>query len=108
MGFNTVEKDLIPILEYNSAARADDMTLYAEYVYGKVKNMKCQDNWLVKVFSDRQFRIACGVVPYGTVSRIRRKIQKKRPDLCPTEAEKKEKKKLEQNYKAYAKEKKNE
>lgn len=105
MGFKKIEDELIPILKYNTDARNDDMKLYADYVYQNVKDMKLGEVWLQRIFSDQRFRISCGIAPYESVSRIRRKIQKEHPELRATEEERKEKKRIERNYKAYVKEK---
>ncbi len=104
MTFHTVEDDIREILEYNETARADDMALYADYVYMKTEKLGLGDSWLRKVFSDNRFRIMHGIAPYETVSRIRRKIQAKEIDLKPTKAAIEERKTYERNYRKYARE----
>ena len=104
MSFKKVEDDLRPILKYNMAARCDDMTLYASYVYEKLKDAETGAGWLQKVFSDSRYRIAYGIAPYETVSRIRRKLQENNEDLKAPENYRKERKRLELKYKAYARE----
>lgn len=105
MTFKTVEQDLTPILKESEAARCDDMVLYANYAFNKLAGMNYGAGWLEKVFSDRRFRIVHGIVPYETVSRIRRKLQRKYENLRPSKAYQEERKRAEKEYKNYAKEK---
>ena len=121
MTFNTIEQDVAAILEYNRTARADDMALYAAYVYEKMKNTdefeklqqavenkdyttktKIINGWMINVFSDRRFRIAHGVAPYESVSRVRRMVQAKDESLKAPPEIVEEKKKIERNYRNYA------
>lgn len=105
MEFYNAEKDVKEILKYDMAARCDDMALYANYCYTKLKkNMKCGEDWLIKVFSDRRFRIMNGIALYGTVSRVRRKLQEEYPQLRPTKEYLEERKRAEREYKKYARE----
>lgn len=103
MSFETLENEVIAILKENHIARADDMALYANYVFTKVKDKSLGIAWLVTVFSDRRFRITNGIAPYSTISRVRRKIQEKYPELKPSPEIVAERKKSEAEYKAYAK-----
>ena len=103
MTFQTIEQDVIEILKQNTDARADDMTLYAAYVWDKVKNKGMGAGWLQSIFSDRRARVMYGVAPYESVSRIRRKVQFHYAELRPSEEVRAEKKALERKYKAYAK-----
>jgi len=48
--FKSVKKDVKEILEYNEAARYDDMTLYSEYVYNKTKGLELGKNWLLTAY----------------------------------------------------------
>lgn len=105
MNFKTVEQEVRPILKDNYAARCDDMTLYACYVFSKVHYFNLGEGWLQKVFSDRRFRIMHGIAPYETVSRVRRKLQEKYEDLRATESYVAARKKVEKEYKQYAREK---
>lgn len=84
MKLERLEDEIQFILEYNTEARADDMTLYADYVYRHIKDEGLGLGWLVKVFSDRRYRASLGISGYESVSRIRRKIQEKYPELKPT------------------------
>ena len=102
MTFNTIEKDVADILEYNHAARADDMVLYAAYVWEKVQGLGYGKGWLEHVFSDRRFRLAHGIAPYESVSRIRRMVQEKDETLRATPETIEEKKRIERNYRNYA------
>ena len=38
MDFDSLENEVIYILKHNQPAKADDMVLYADYVYRKVEN----------------------------------------------------------------------
>ena len=106
MTFQTIEQDITPILKEDEAARSDDMALYANYVYSKISKLNYGGaGWLQKVFSDRRFRIIHGIAPYESVSRVRRKLQEKHEDLRPTKAYQEERKRVEANYKKYAREK---
>lgn len=104
MSFKTVEQDVKAILEKNQQARCDDMKLYACYVYEKVQG-KGVSEWLLTVFSDTRFRIINGIAPYETVSRVRRKIQAENENLRPSEEYQAERKRVEKEYKAYARQK---
>lgn len=103
MTFKTVENTITQILEKNTAARNDDMLLYVHYVFIVMPKVSIVPNCMEKVFSDSRYRIANGVAPYETVSRIRRKVQEIRRDLRPTEYAKNEKRRAEKEYRKYAK-----
>lgn len=103
MTFETLENEILYILKKNKSARGDDMTLYANYVFNHVKDLGLGLVWLQKIFSDRKYRIELGISPYSSVSRVRRMVQEKHPELLPDAKEVKERKQYEANYKAYAK-----
>lgn len=105
MEFKTVEQEITPILKESEAARCDDMALYANYAYSKIAKLNYGAGWLEKIFSDRRFRIIHGIAPYETVSRVRRRLQEKYAELRPSEAYREERKRVEEEYKKYAKEK---
>lgn len=105
MTFKTVEQDITPILKESEAARCDDMALYANYAYTKIAKLNYGAGWLQKIFSDRRFRIIHGIAPYETVSRVRRKLQEKYEDLRPNKEYQEERKRVEVEYKKYAREK---
>jgi hypothetical protein len=105
MEFKTVEQDIKAILKESEAARCDDMALYANYAYSKVAKLNYGAGWLEKVFSDRCFRIVNCIAPYETVSRIRRKVQEENESLRPSRAYREERKRVEHEYKKYAREK---
>lgn len=102
MDLNTLENKIVVILKNNHIARIDDMALYATYVWDIVKDMGLGKGWLIEVFSNRRFRAENNIAPYGSVSRCRRKIQEKYPELRASEEQIKEKRELEKQYKAYA------
>ena len=105
MTFKTVEHDVARILKQNHEARNDDMKLYAAYTYEKIKDAGLGLGWLITVFSDSRTRIAYGIAPYETVSRIRRKLQAANENLKPSMAAVAEKKRAEKEYKKYVKQK---
>lgn len=91
-----VEKEIMPILEVNNEARADDMKLYFWYI--QVKG--CD---FVRCLLDRKYRIVNGLVSYERVSRARRKIQEHYAHLRPTDEYIEFRKKAESEYRLYAK-----
>lgn len=104
MTFRRLEDEIREILKNDQMARCDDMTLYANYAFGKLsKKGKSDRLWLVKVFSDYRFRIKHHIAKYDSVSRVRRKLQEREEDLRPNKELIKERKELERKYKAYAK-----
>lgn len=76
---NTLENDIEAILLNDPFTRADDMLLYLEYL----RRIGAAGD-LAAVLSDRKYRIAYGIAPYETVSRVRRKLQEKHKDLRPS------------------------
>lgn len=102
MSYRKVEDDIRPILKEDMTARCDDMALYSSYVYSKIKDYGYGIGWLQKVFGDRRFRIIHGIAPFETVSRCRRKLQANDPKLRPAKEYMEERKRVEKEYKAYA------
>lgn len=102
MDFRRVEDDVREILEENTTARCDDMALYADYAFRKIKHLRCGRGWLQYIFSDRRYRIMHGIAPYETVSRVRRMLQAKDKELRPSKEELEERKRIEKKYKEYA------
>ena len=104
MEFKTVEQDVAPILKNDNAARCDDMALYTYYAYEKLNRAKADltGGWLQRVFTDRRYRIIHGIAPYETVSRVRRKLQEKYAELRPSKEYQEERKRVEVEYKKYA------
>lgn len=100
MSFKTVEQDVKAILEKNQQARCDDMKLYSSYVYNKLDDTS--EEWLLKVFSDKRFRIINGIAPYETVSRVRRKLQEEHEELKAPDYIIQQKKEQERAYRMYA------
>lgn len=106
MSFVTIEQEIEPILKENEAARCDDMTLYAAYVYTKLQGYGA--GWLERVFSDRRFRLMNNIATYGAVGRVRRRLQAKNPELRATPEAKAERYEAEKEYRKYARGIKNE
>lgn len=102
MTFKTIEDDITIILKNSKAARCDDMVLYAAYVSNKLSKNTFLQSMLYRVFIDPEFRINHGIATYGSVSRVRRKLQEEYPELKAPRAVIEEKKELEKNYRAYA------
>ena len=104
MSFKRIEDDIIPILKDSYAARCDDMALYTYYAYHKIERLGLGAGWLERVFTDRRLRILSGIAPYESVSRVRRKLQEENPELRAPKEVVKERKRVEREYKQYAKE----
>lgn len=105
MSFTTVEKDVRAILESNMAARIDDHALYCAYVWQKMERLNYDHKaggWLVTVMSNTRFRVIHGIAPFGTVSRVRRKLQAENIKLQAPEDVVKERKEMIKRYKEYA------
>lgn len=99
MKLDTLESEIELLLTTNEKTRCDDMTLYLAYL--------CKhDVGILKVFGDRSYRVANGISSFESVSRCRRRLQAKYPELRPTLEEIKVRKAEEKKFKAYAKEKK--
>lgn len=98
MTFKTIERELSHYLEKIPETRADDMVLYSLYCFGRGADLS-------RVMQDREYRLRQGLGSFESVGRIRRKIQKKRPDLRPTAEEIRKRREAEKEYKEYAKSK---
>lgn len=96
--FLTVEKAIEPILANDPLTRADDMLLYLEYL----RSIGAAGD-LAAVLSDRKYRIAYGIAPYETISRVRRKLQEKDECLRPNKKYIKRRKDAEKEFRKYAK-----
>ena len=105
MSFSKVEADVREILKYDMAARCDDHALYCAYVWRKIENSNYDHKaggWLVKVMTDTRFRVSHGIAPYGTVSRVRRKLQAEDIKLQAPLDVREDRKRLIKRYKEYA------
>lgn len=92
----TLESVVLSILEQSTAARKDDYVLFW-LVCEKIK-----PEIVEKPFADVLYNhIAWGLPNWESVTRCRRKIQAKRPDLVDKNAERKRRKE-EKEYRAYA------
>lgn len=95
--FKTVEKAIEPILLNNPYTRADDMLLYLEYL----RSIGAAGD-LAAVLSNRKYRIAYGIVPYESVSRVRRKLQERHECLRPCKDYIAYRRKNEKEFRKYA------
>lgn len=95
MKLDTLESEIEMILIENEKTRSDDMSLYFSYLIR-------HEVGLLRVFSDRRYRIAHGISSFESVSRIRRKIQAKYPELKPDSEVIKLRKMEEKRFKEYA------
>ena len=92
----TTEKVVLEILETSPAARADDYVLMWLVCY-KTNPEICE-----KPFADVMYHHkSLGLPNWETVTRCRRKIQEKRPDLVAPETARKRRKE-EDRYREYA------
>lgn len=107
MKIGTLENEVKEILKHNTTARADDMALYANYVFNHIEDEGLGNGWLIKIFSDRRYRVSHGISGYESVSRCRRKLQERYEELRPDEETIKIRKREEKRWKAYAKSGKN-
>lgn len=82
----------------HSLCSLDDMSLYAEVVGVYRPAIKNYD--FITVMSNRA---ELGIPSMSTVSRVKRKIYEKRPDLRPSEPARKYRHKVEEEMRAYAK-----
>lgn len=99
-----VEEEVKKILEIDEQARADDMHLYAFYVWEMLERAgeKVGSGWLEKVFSNERYRYLFGIAPFESVSRARRKLQEVNEDLRPNEETIRSRKEKIKEYKQYA------
>lgn len=95
----TLENEIIKILKKIPEARNSDMILYYEY---------CLQNWvreyeMWRVFKCSDFRKQKNVSVFESVSRARRKVQEKYPELRSTEEVENFRKEKEEEFIKYAK-----
>lgn len=90
---NKWEGIILPILERYPAARSDDRVLY----YWVLK-----DQGFDLSVSLSRFLLGCEYPSYDSVSRVRRKLQEKYPELLPKENERLARQKAEEDFKEYA------
>ena len=95
MTFQTIEDDIKKLLAKDRATRNDDMYLYAVYVLSKAA-------FVPAIFLNPEYRYKRGIAPYESVSRVRRMVQEKYPELKATKEQIKEKKRREKEYRNYA------
>ena len=95
MTFKTIEAELMPFLDKIEETRADDMLLFADYCMRHGVD-------LGKVLTDREYRIKSGIPSYDSIGRIRRKIQRKYPELKPSKEEIRKRQEAEKEYRKYA------
>lgn len=95
MRLDTLESEIELILTTDEKTRGDDMTLYLAYL--------CEhDVGILKVFSDKAYRVAHGISSFESVSRCRRRLQAKYPELKPEKEVIKIRKAKEEEFLEYA------
>lgn len=99
MKLDTLENEIAMILNEEERTRADDMTLYFEYLIR-------HEVTILRVFSDRKYRIMHGISSFESVSRCRRKLQTKYDDLRPDKKTINLRHEEEKKFKEYARRKK--
>ena len=96
-----LEDEVRQLLIDDEETRNDDMYLYWKYVYKKIKLIKeglpTFESFFVSKETREKFKVKC----YHSVSRCRRKIQEKTPELA-SERSKRLRAKEEKDYKEYA------
>lgn len=97
MSLETLESEVEVLLSEFEKTRADDMALYAMYL-----NRHEVD--LVRVFNNRGYRIMKGISTFESVSRCRRKLQEKYPELKPSEESLAIRREQEKIFREYARE----
>ena len=102
MKLETLENEIKKLLTEDEEARADDMILYNRYVFRHIGASSIELGAFAKAFIDRKYRIIKGISTYESVSRVRRKLQAKYPELRPSEETIKIRKEQEKLFKEYA------
>ena len=103
-----LENVVAEILDRNISARSDDQYLYTAYVNAVLNNIYPNDtqnkrnNRFANLMADRRLRIRHGIAEYGSIARVRRKLQEKYEDLRPSEEAIKARQELQGKYKEYA------
>ena len=99
--FIKTEDEVKELLINIPSTRNDDMLLYALYVNDKIKDSPYKDCCFVACFVKPQIRKEYDIHPFETISRCRRKIQAKFPEL-ESERTKRLRAKKEEAFKEYA------
>ena len=73
MKLDTLESEIEFILSEHEKTRGDDMALYLAYLCS-------HDVGILKVFSDKVYRVSHGISSFESVSRCRRRLQEKYPE----------------------------
>ena len=104
MELNRVETDVRKILEENEQARADDNKLYMAYCWEKLvrAGVNLGTGWFESLFANDCKKQAYSIAEFGSVSRVRRKLQADFAELRPSDRTVEERKKLIKEYRAYA------
>lgn len=95
MNLSKLEGKVELLLIENEETRADDMTLYLEYL-----NLKGVS--LVNTFNSRRYRKDNGISSFESVSRCRRKLQERYPELKPDKKTLELRKEEEKRWREYA------
>ena len=83
------------ILTEEETARADDMSLYAIY-------LERRDADITTTFNDRRYRVERRLSSFESVSRCRRRLQAKYPELKPSDEVVAIRKEEEKKWREYA------
>lgn len=95
MNLSKLEDEVELLLVENEETRADDMTLYLEYL--RHKNVS-----LINTFNSRKYRVYNGISSFESVSRCRRKLQERYPELKPDKKTLELRKEEEKRWREYA------
>lgn len=96
MKLDTLENEVEHILTTDEKTRGDDMALYFAYL--------CRhDVGILKVFTDKAYRVANGISSFESVSRCRRKLQATYIELRPSDPITHVRAEEEKEFRAYAK-----
>lgn len=95
MDITTLEEEIEMILTEEETARADDMALYAIY-------LEWRDADITTAFNDRRYRVERRLSSFESVSRCRRRLQSKYPELKPSDEVVAIRKEEEKKWREYA------
>jgi hypothetical protein len=97
-----IEKVVLKVLEEQPHTRLDDMVLIAN-VYDEILENKALNTYSASFDFICSYRAELGLPAFETITRVRRKIQSRRPDLIDDSTRVKRHKRI-KDFKEYAKE----